>query len=245
MTRIETNRPDKATARIVGALFLIATSAYIVGGGLVDPILSGPDVLSDLRDHRPRAVFGVLLQFVTAAANVLIGVLLFSILKRYSQTIALGYFATRMFDGIGVLIAGVGSLSLVALSHRAVQAGADDAAGLRAVSALVVSHSETTFDVTMLALAVGAIPFCYLLYRTRLIPRPLAALGFAGYVALLGGGVAELFGADLSMMHYVPGGAFEAVLPLWLFFRGFGEPAPTPGLTPATRNGRGGTRTAA
>src|SRR5918998_854301 len=74
-----------------------------------------------------------------------------------------------------------------------------------------------------IALGLGSIPFCYLLYRTRLIPRWMAVLGLIGYAALLIGGLLELFGLNLSMIHFAPGGLFELILPIWLIVKGFNE----------------------
>lgn len=232
MTSATTNDTSKTVARAVGALFLLATGAYIFGGGLVDSVLNAPDFLLQAHANHTQIVTGVMLQFVTAAANVLIGILMFGILRRYSESIALGYVVTRIFDGIGVLLAGIGSLSLIALGGQAAQAGGSDASSLQALGTLVMTHSGLTFDITMIALAVGGMPFCYLLYRVRLIPRPLAALGFIGYLSLFGGGVVELFGYDLAMVQYIPGGIFEAALPFWLFFKGFNSVAASPESVP-------------
>lgn len=233
MTNAGTNRPSKATARIVGLSFLTATFAYMIGGGIVDSVLAGPDLLLDLYADRTRLLGGVLLQFVAAAANVVIGVLLFTILKEYSETIALGYVVTRIFDGAGLLMAGTGTLSLIALGRRALQAGPAEVSSLEAMASLIVAHGDVTFQVTMIVLGLGAVPFCYLLYRSRLVPRPLAALGIVGYVALFAGGVVELVGIDLASMQYVPGGIFELVLPFWLFFKGFDTTAAASSGSPA------------
>lgn len=221
MSTPATNQPSKTIARIVGALFLIATAMYIVGSGMLEPITTAPDFLRQVFEHQSLVVTGALMKFVTAAANVTIGILLFTILKAHCEAIALSYVVTRVFDGVGVLLAGTGTLALVALSQQAAGASAADAASLHALGTLVVTHGQLIFDVTMIALAVGGMPFCWLLYRSRLIPRALAALGFVGYASLLAGGVVQLFGLDLAMMHYVPGGIFEAALPFWLFVKGF------------------------
>jgi hypothetical protein len=92
---------------------------------------------------------------------------------------------------------------------------------------LLVASSDTAYIVTMLALGLGSMPFCYLLYRSRLIPRPLAALGFVGYAALFAGSLLEIVGMDLRMIHYVPGGLFEILLPVRLIFWGFDVTATT------------------
>ena len=212
------------TARIVGLLILTATVAYMTGSGFVDAILNAPDYLLHVHPDRIQLIIGVLIQFVTTA-NVSIGVVLFPILKKYSETVAIGYVATRIFDGAGLLIAGIGTLSLIVLSQEIIQAGTQEAASALTLGNLIVAGSGTTFLVTMMALGLGSLPFCYLLYRTRLIPRAMAALGFIGYVALLMGSAVELFGFNLNMMHFLPGGIFELIFPLWLIVKGFSPSA--------------------
>lgn len=49
----------------------------------------------------------------------------------------------------------------------------------------------------------------------------MSVLGLIGYAALLIGSSLELFGLDLYMLHYVPGGLFELTLPIWLIVKGF------------------------
>lgn len=60
-----------------------------------------------------------------------------------------------------------------------------------------------------------------LLFRTRLIPRPLAALGIIGYAIHLAGASAEIFGIHISLILLIPGMIFELALPVWLFIKGF------------------------
>jgi hypothetical protein len=48
----------------------------------------------------------------------------------------------------------------------------------------------------------------------------MSVLGFIGYTALFIGSSLELFGLDLYLVHYVPGGMFELILPIWLIVKG-------------------------
>jgi len=212
----------KTAARGVGALFLIATVAYMLGSGLLQSVLDGPDALLHAYPQRAQVVLGVLLEYLDAAAVAAIGMLLFPILRRHSESIALGYAATRIIECVLLIVAGIGSLSLITLSQGYGQAGA---ASVQAVAAVVTAQSGLAFQVAMIVLGLGSLPFCYLLYRARLIPRALAALGFVGYAALFAGGLAELAGLNLQMLHYAPGGLFELILPIWLIVKGFSPSA--------------------
>ena len=78
--------------------------------------------------------------------------------------------------------------------------------------------------------AAGGLILTYLLYESRLVPRPIALLGLVGYACLGVGVPLDLMGVlDMSagpgQVLLVPGGLFEAVaLPVWLIAKGFQTP---------------------
>jgi hypothetical protein len=219
-TREEMNT-NRKTARIVGALILAATATYILGSGLLGSILNAPDYLLHIYPDSTQVVIGVLLEFIDAAAVAAIGIMLFPLVRKHNEAIALGYAGTRIIECLLLIVAGIGSLSLITLSREYVQAGAPDASYVQALGTLVVAQSGLAFQIAMIALGLGSLPFCYLLYRSRLIPRSLSVLGLIGYAALLIGSLLELFGQDLAMIHYLPGGLFELIFPVWLIVKGF------------------------
>jgi uncharacterized protein DUF4386 len=225
MTTNEKTSPYRWTARIVGVLILTATATYALGTGLIASIVDAPNYLPDVYPNSFQMIFGVLLQFVNCAAVVGIGVLLFPILRKFSEAIALGYVVTRIFDCAWLVVGGIGTLSLIALSQETIQAGTQNASYSLTLGALLVEGSYTAYLVGMIALGLGSLPFCYLLYRSRLIPRSMSVLGLIGYAALLTGSSLELFGLNLEMIHYVPGALFELILPIWLIVKGFNPSA--------------------
>lgn len=82
--------------------------------------------------------------------------------------------------------------------------------------------------------AIGGLILNYLLFKSRIVPRPVAVLGTVGYTLLLLvvpldllGAVEENSGVGLALL--APGGIYEfAVLPIWLIARGFRTPNPEP-----------------
>jgi hypothetical protein len=228
MTTKENVNSNKTTARIVGSLILLATVTYLLGDALLQSILNAPDYLRQVYPNSTQVVMGVLLEFIDAAAIAAVGILLFPILRKYNEAIALGYAGTRIIECLLLLVAGISALALIPLSQEYVQAGAPDASYFQELGTLLVAQSGLAFQIAMIALGLGSIPFCYLLYRSRLIPRAIAALGLIGYAALLIGGLLELFGLNLSMIHYAPGGLFELIFPIWLIVKGFNSPTIPP-----------------
>jgi Domain of unknown function (DUF4386) len=84
-----------------------------------------------------------------------------------------------------------------------------------------VAQSGLAFQVAMIALGLGSMPFCYLLYKTKLIPRYISVLGLIGYATLLTAALLEVFGYSTGLVLYLPGALFEIVFPVWLIVKGF------------------------
>lgn len=217
---------NKKTARIVGALMLIATATYMLGSGLLGSLLTVPEFLTHIYPNRAQVVLGVLLEYIDAVAVVGIGVAMFPILKRHNEAIAISYVGTRIIECVLLFVAGISVLSLISLSQEYSQAGALDAAYFQTLGTLSVAQSNLAFQIAMLALGLGSIPFCILLYQSKLIPRALSVLGLIGYAALMLGTIAGLFGLinvtqGVGLLTVVPGGLFELIFPIWLFVKGF------------------------
>ena len=83
--------------------------------------------------------------------------------------------------------------------------------------------------VYILAGAAGVI-FSYLLFTSKLVPRPIATLGLIGYSFLLLGVPLDFAGIidmnqGMGQALFIPGGLFELiVVPIWLIAKGFGSP---------------------
>ncbi|WP_029192502.1 DUF4386 domain-containing protein [Paenibacillus harenae] len=212
---------NKGTARMVGVLFLIATAAFMAGSGLIDSVLNQPAFLSRLYPDRMKVIAGLFLELINSAAVVGIAMLMFPILKQHNESIALGYFGSRIIES-ALLIAGfICPLTLLALSQEYITQGGAEGSYYLTIGNLAIRGQDLAFELAMLVLSLGSIMFCYLLYRTRLIPRILSLLGVVGYIALLASSCLTIIGFDLGFILFIPGGIFEIVFPVWLITKGF------------------------
>lgn len=214
----------------VGVLILLATITFITGDSLIGSLLSSSDYLSAIYTNSNQLIVGVLLEFVDAVAIVGVGVILFPILKKHNEAIAISYVGTRLIECATLIVSGIGLLLLAPLSLEYVQAGSPDASYFQTLGSVLIAQGDFAFQMAMLALGLGSIPFCYLLYKSNLIPRTLAVLGLIGYAALFLGTMAGMFGfidvtQGLGLLTVIPGGLFELILPIWLFVKGFNSSA--------------------
>ncbi len=198
-------RPDSSvrqTARIVGVLFLAGYLAYGVGSVIAQGIVDS----GDRGGSTTLLVTGTALMLLNSAFVIGIGLLMFPILRVHNKAVAAGYLGTRIFEGV---VLAIGLVGLIVLSGSdAIDANAD------------------FYSVAEAALGVGSLFFCALLFRTRLVPRFLAAWGFIGYACFAGGNLLELVGvAGAGVGAAIPGGLFELTFAIWLIARGFASTA--------------------
>ncbi|MFG2109820.1 DUF4386 domain-containing protein [Micromonospora chersina] len=142
-------------------------------------------------------VVGTALVVLNSVMVAAIGVLVFRALRRPHPGIAWAYLVARTAEGF-LLTAGIVLLDSVG-------AGAGDFA----------------YQLAMLSLGLGSLPFCLALKRQRWLPSWLAIWGSVGYALLAAGAAAELMGAAIGLVLAIPGGLFEIVFGLLLLARGF------------------------
>jgi len=148
---------------------------------------------------------GVLLEMCSGIAVVAIGLLMYRVLKAVDRKWALGYPIMRIAEFVVSAI-----LAIYLLSQ------------LQEFS----NHLLWVYIPT----GIGGLILNYLLFVSRLVPRPISVLGLVGYALLLLGVPLDLVGAlDLSggagLAMLAPGGLFEfIVLPIWLIAKGFRSP---------------------
>src|SRR6185437_375119 len=156
-------------------------------------------------------LLGAFLMLLNTAVDVGKGVLFFPILERHSRRAALAYLASLIVE---VILLDVGVLALLMILPLSRQHGLD-AGVAQAFGALAVQSNAMAYQIAEASLGVGGVVLCALLFRTRLIPRWLSSAGAIGYVCLVGGAVAELFGIHIGLMLTIPGFFFELALPVW------------------------------
>jgi Domain of unknown function (DUF4386) len=189
-----------------------------------------------------RIEFGAFLEIITAIANIATAVVLFPILKRVSESIALGDVATRILEGTIIVVGLISLLAVVTLRQDIGGAGAADSGSLNiAGQSLVAFHDWTRLLGPQFCAGFGnGILLGYLMYKSGLVPQRMALLGLIGGPLAFAGGTLVLFGAFDNgsaplFLITVPEILWEASLTIWLIVKGFkpspilsGEASPVP-----------------
>ncbi len=211
----------RTTARAVGVLFLAAIATYLTGNGLIQSILSTPDHLSIVPAKSTQLGIGAMLMLVNSAVVAGIGILMLPVLKRHNESIAFGYFGSRIVESVVLAVGVVFLLLQIPLGREYLKAGASDTSYLQALSTLSTQASQYAYQFGMIAVGLGGVMLGYLFYRAQLVPRLVAVWGLVGYALLLCGAVVEVLGVDLALLFSIPGGLWEMFIGAWLIVKGF------------------------
>lgn len=217
----------RTTAKVVGAVYLLGFVVGLVGEGLIQSTLGGPDRLAGVAANSTMLAIGGLLWLLAVAGDAAHGILMFPILKQHHERIALGYLGSRIIDAAFIAVMVLFVLLQAPLASEYVKAGAADASYLQALSRVVQQGQLYAYDIGMATLGVAGMMLNFTLYRARLIPRPLAIWGLIGYAIIFGGMVSEVMGSGLGLASSIPGGLWEVFVGVWLIVKGF-SPAPVP-----------------
>lgn len=217
------------TAKILSVLFLTAIFTSVTGSiGFIEPVTKSSDILIALQQNQTKFIFGIILQLICAVAVVFIGIVLFPVLKRYHRQIAYGYFGFRVIESAMIFASAVSLFLLITIGLEMQGNPGNENIG-HVLSTLAVAGHFWAFKMVIITCAVAGTMLCYVLYRSKLIPRFISCLGLLGYPLSFLAAIVDMFGIMDTLngpgfVLYIPGSLFEIVLlPIWLFFKGFNQ----------------------
>ena len=219
----------RKTSIIVGALFLISYCGVFLGNAILAPIIDAPDFLMNIFPNKTQVIIGVILELINDVVVVGIAVLLFPILKKHSESIALWYVGFRVIEAVIYSVSKISTLSLITLSQEYIAAGAVDAVNFQALSGLASAGRYWAGEMAAIFFILGAFIFYLILYRSKLLPRFISVWGFIALAMLI---TAKVLGVpDLTqsfhpaMVLYFPIVVNELFLAVWLIGKGFNPSA--------------------
>jgi hypothetical protein len=218
----ETNRK---TAIRVGVFFIACTVSSILSVLFLGS-LDAPDYLVNVAAHESQVLIGMLVQSIWAFACVGIPVLLFPILKKHNETLALGFFGLRLIEGIFVFLAIVCQLSLLTLSKEFVT-GVLDPSYYQASGTILHAVRDWAFWVgPSIAFALSALVLNSGLYLSKFVPRWLSGWGLVGSLVYIPAELLRFFGFDqFYEVLAAPIALQEMALAIWLIVKGFNSAA--------------------
>lgn len=219
---MDTNRK---TAINVGALFIIGTASGMASAALTVPIVGASDYLSKVSANSGQVMAGAFLILIMALSLAMIPVVMFPILRKLNEVLALGYVVFRgALETLITIASAVSYFVLITLSQKFVGAGAPGTSYFQTLGAVLLGGHANLTAMLSIVFPLGALMFYYLLYRSKLIPRWISGWGFIAAILYLIGGLVDLFGSELVIL-FLPMLLQEMVMAVWLIVKGFNPQA--------------------
>jgi len=221
---------------LAGALYLLTfVSSISAAAYFLLPVLNDANYIVGTGADA-RVIVGCLLDVINALAGIGTAVVLFPVVRRQSETLALGFVTSRLLEAAVIAIGVVSLLAVVTLRQDFSGATGGEATALVVAGQSLVAVRDWTLLLGPGVLAaVNALLLGTLMYRSRLVPRVIPLMGLIGAPLLLGSVLATLFGAfgqfsQPALLLVLPVAAWEFSLGVWLVVKGF-RPSP---ITEAT-----------
>jgi hypothetical protein len=219
---------NRKTAAIVGVLYLVGTASGGLSRIVTGPVLGAQDRLLYISANQSQMIAGALLVLLMGLALAMVPVMVFPVLRKTSERLAMGYVVFRGgLETFTYIVMTFGWLSLVPLSRAYVQAAAQ-APGFQALGTWLLETKQMS-GILGIVFPLGALMFYSLLYRSRLIPRWISVWGLIAAVPYLASGVLDMFSLASSWsavrdIVQAPMALQELVLAVWLIAKGFSPP---------------------
>jgi hypothetical protein len=192
----------------------------------IAPVSGAHDRLAAGVQHSGAVLTCALLVLVMGLSLALVPVVLFPVLRRVDEVLAIGYLVVRGAVETACYVLSAISLLLLLPLGEALSAGPGTASpvGVR-LGNLLLDHVDVG-AVTALVFCLGGAMFYAMLYRSRIVPRWIAIWGLAAipfYVAAYVLAMYGVIGTDSAAqsMLYTPLAVQEMVLAVWMIARGF------------------------
>lgn len=222
----------RRTARTAGVLYLI-TFVSIPTLVLYKPVKDhvGTFILGTTGSET-GVTWGAVTEIIVALAGISTALVLFPVLKRQSETAALGIVAARLLETALIFVGVINMLTITTLRDNLAGATSTNSASLVAMGNSLVAVYNWTFLLSqaLMPVIVDAL-LGYLLYRSRLVPRLLPVIALIGAPLLLVNDIAIFFGAyakgsALDGLAALPIAGFEFSFGVWLIIKGFNPSSP-------------------
>jgi hypothetical protein len=221
---------DQKRARWFGLLYLITFVTSIPALALYQPVLDDPVGYIAGAGHDTQILLGALLELLLIIANVGTAVVIFPIVRRQNEELAISYVTARLVECTFILVGILCVLGIVTLRNQV----AGPAEGTVAYTLAAIKDWTFLLGPGWVVGWGNGLILGYLMYRSGLVPRRAAWLGFLGGTLLIATGTAILFtGNDpsdalrsLQGIATIPEFLWELFLGVYCTFKGFRPSSP-------------------
>ena len=223
MTEISFN---KSNAKITGWLFIVAAVSSIIGLKLYDPILSDNNFIVSANNHYNQIIFGAINELILVVSATGTGIMLYPLLKRYNESMGIGYLSFRMLEAVFIMIGLLSILTVLSISESYVDGAITDKANAQNLGLSFISLHKWTFMLgPNFMLSINTFIYSFVFYKTKIIPSNLAILGLLASFLIMTAAILELFGviqqiSTWGILLALPIALYEMTLAIYLITKG-------------------------
>lgn len=212
----------RKTATIVGVLYIIGTVAGALGMVVGGSFLNAPDLLKMVAANASQVGLVALLMLVMGLPLAMVPAMMFPILKRQNEALAIGYVIFRgALESLTYVATAMCWLLLVVVARQYADSGAEVASQFSSLGILLLKARDPILAVQDIVFSLGALMFYYLLYQARLIPQWLSGWGIVAAIPFLAVGLIYVFPGTTLVILLMPLALQEMVMAVWLIVKGF------------------------
>ena len=218
----------KKTSIVLGITFLLELITNIVNGMVLRPTLITTGNITESMTNIASNVWlmntYILVDMITALEIVFLGAVLFIVLKKKNEIIALVALGFFVISAALLAVSRMETFYLLRISQEYIVAGQPDY--LQMLGNLSVESMDFAGSALhTLVFSIGAILFYYLFYKSRAVPRILSLWGLITVPFVLIGTLSKVLGYEVPffvylVLLYVP---FEFVIGIWLLVKGINK----------------------
>ncbi|XMB66685.1 DUF4386 domain-containing protein [Mycoplasmatota bacterium zrk1] len=214
----------RKTTMIAGLLFIIGTIAGILS---IAPAIDASDYLFKASANANQVIIASIFQFIMATAYIGFAILMYPILRKFNECLAIGFIGFRFIAGVFNIIGVIAILLLLTLSQEFIKAGMPDSSYFQTLGVLLRAGRDLVNHVAMILVhSLGGLMLYYIFYKTKLVPRWLSGWGLIGTVLTILASLLVMFQLiDIITPIYIvlslPMALLEIVLAIWLIVKGF------------------------
>jgi hypothetical protein len=218
----------KKTSIVLGVAFLLEVITNIINGMVLRPALITTGNITESMTNIANNVWlmktYILVDMIVALEIVFLGAVLFIVLKKKNEIIALVALGFFVIASALLAVSRMEAFSLLRISQEFIAAGQPDY--LQMLGNLSVESMDFAGSVLhTLVFSIGAILFYYLFYKSRAVPRILSLWGLITVPLVLIGTLLKVLGYELPFLIYlsilyVP---FEFVIGIWILAKGINK----------------------
>ncbi len=214
----------KSKTKFAGLLFIVGMVAGIFS---VAPAVDSAKYLTEAAINSNQVIIGAIFQFIMSLAYLGIAILIYPIIKRFGNSLAIGFLSFRIIAATLVIFGAILLLSILALSQEFVQNSHQNTLDLETLGNVFKTTRDYINHVFMiLVLCTGNFMLYILLMKSKLISQWLSVWGLFGTLLSSIASVLVLFQVvEIITFEYlilnVPTAMFELILGIWLIVKGF------------------------